>query len=260
MTEIQNKSDHGADKISYDFGDFTLGGREDFDYLALKDHKGPSGVPLGGIGTGYFGFAPDGSFSRMNLNNTHEFGDVHRLDDIRGSFLAVWQGGHEDASRYWRLQLPTAGAPHLCGLPCVDHSVYRGLWPVAETRFSTDTKTVGDAYGSAEANVHVRTYSGCIPHNLKDSSLPVVWFEVTLTNPTHERKQMGVALSFEDMIGRRIRDVHPDQGLDDFENNGWSANTKINWDYIDRPPTEAVPIQMAGFTGVQQQTVAAQPI
>ena len=80
MSKQKSNSDHGADKISYDFGDFTLGGREDFDYLALKDHQGPSGVPLGGIGTGYFGFAPDGSFSRMNLNSVRR---THRARFLR---------------------------------------------------------------------------------------------------------------------------------------------------------------------------------
>src|ERR1700761_5656675 len=43
----------------------TLGGRSDFNYLALADHPSRSGVTLGGIGAGNVEFAPNGRFVEL---------------------------------------------------------------------------------------------------------------------------------------------------------------------------------------------------
>ena len=127
------QSDHGADKISYNFGDYILGGPLVKNPLSLKNQKGPSGVPLGGIGTGYFSIAPDGQFSRMNLNNTHEFGDVHRYETITGTFLTVWEKEKDGIPRCRQLKL--GAHPGHYGMQGVNTTEHRGLLPVTTTIF-----------------------------------------------------------------------------------------------------------------------------
>ena len=43
----------------------------------------------------------------------------------------------------------------------------------------------------------IRAYSGLVPHNVKDSSLPVVWFEVDLI--AQEDMEAALAFSWEDL-------------------------------------------------------------
>ena len=51
-----------------------------------------SGVPVGGIGVGYFDLAPDGEIKRVAINNAHQDGVL--TDTMNGTFMAMWS---EDA-------------------------------------------------------------------------------------------------------------------------------------------------------------------
>src|SRR5271157_3821932 len=89
--------DHGAGKVNSmaKTSGAKIGGEDQYDYLALQNHIGPSGVPLGGIGVGYFCNCPDGRFTRLAINGWHDEGDwewTPIIKNTRGTFLAILTG------------------------------------------------------------------------------------------------------------------------------------------------------------------------
>ncbi len=187
------KSEMFAGKYRY------AGGREDYNYLALQDHIGPSGVPLGGIGVGCFDFAPDGRFTRIALNCTHEKGVIK---DVQASFMALWQGKTSSTRSSARRMVRDTNKKY--GMTGFLHSVYRGLFPSAGIEFKD----------SQHCRVSIFAYSGLVPHNLKDSTLPLAWFDVTVENPLNEPLDISVAFSWENIISRKIRDIKDKKTLD----------------------------------------------
>ena len=81
-------ADYGKDEANKRFipSRGLLGGREDFNCLALENHPAASGVPLGGIGAGNVQFAPDGRFVRIGLNNIHM-----PVRNSTASFFTLWE-------------------------------------------------------------------------------------------------------------------------------------------------------------------------
>ena len=160
---------------------------ETMDYLRQKNMKGPSGVPLGGAGVGYYEISPDGKVTRTCLNNIHK----SLTDTPAGCTVAVYDG--KNASRLQR------GSDKTLGLTGYADSWYTGLWPTVHIDFENSTNGTADMGFTA--------YSGVVAQNVKDSSLPVVYYEVELSNPGSEAKEMSALLSFGDLIGRGIRDT-----------------------------------------------------
>ncbi len=153
-------------------------GGDDFDYLSLKDHPDDSGVPLGGIGVGNVQFAPSGAFRRISMMNLHA-----PIPRSKYSSFILWDR-KDGAVRLTRDSLETFG------LSGVKHSRYRGLFPTAELDF--------DGSGLA-VSPSIKAWSGLVPHNVKDSSIPAVWFEVRLESK--EDTDASVAFSWEDFLG-----------------------------------------------------------
>jgi non-lysosomal glucosylceramidase len=135
--------DYGAGKVNSmaPTPGAKAGGDETFNYLALENHVGPSGVPLGGIGVGCFSYAPDGRFTRICINNWHAADQSPRIESTPGTFLAVWRGG--------QARLLQRGADY-AGMSSAKETVYRGLFPTVECR--VDDEAV------------VRAWSGLVPH------------------------------------------------------------------------------------------------
>lgn len=161
------------------------------DYLCMKDHRGPSGVPLGGIGTGYFSIDPAGFINRINVNNIHK--DFFPKGQ-KGFFAAVWQGG--DTPKAARVQRDTECKMGLCGF---NHTVYTGLYPFCSLKAENDTPFF-------DFTVSLNAYSYLVPHNVKDSSLPAAWIEVVLENTTDQQVEAAAALSWGDVIYRGMKD------------------------------------------------------
>jgi non-lysosomal glucosylceramidase len=205
-------------------------------YLNLSDHFGPSGVPIGGIGVGCFDMAPDGSFTRIRLNNIHSIGTLDNYwANEKGFFLAMWENG----SSARRLQRATNT---LNGMNGFAHSTFTGLFPTANVSFS-DT-----ASGTPKTQVKVNAYSGLVPQNVKDSSLPVAWLEVELTNPQASPVQVSAALSWEDVISRGIKDP---ASLNDVSSDNM-ANNGDNWPYLSSVNTSVDNYSSGSFAGLRQ--------
>ena len=229
-----SNSDYGALAANTRFLSSGGGGGEDFIYLALRDHPGPSGVPLGGIGVGCIGLAPDGRFTRVAINNTFRpLPDEH----TRGCFFAVWQGAEEPVAR--RLARDSA---LLCGMSGFAHTSYRGLFPTVSVSFD-EARAPGMLL-----RVSLQAFSGLIPHNVKDSALPVVHFAVHLVNTYRKPLEAAAAFSWEDLIGRGLMDAPDPERLPKLAH--WKLADEFTATL--RAPTEVEPYALGRWKGLRQ--------
>jgi non-lysosomal glucosylceramidase len=232
--------DYGADAASNTFGPGGGGGRgHDYNYLALRDHIGPSGVPLGGIGAGCFDLAPDGQFTRMGVNNTF---DILRGETTKGFFLALWEKPAKNKPAVARRLVRDSQT--FLGMKGMDHTVYRGLFPDATMTFSQD----GGPFFDSRVSLHA--WSGLIPQNVKDSSLPAVWFDVTLANTSPRATEVSVAFSWSDIIGQGIKDV---EDLDKVPESTFKVND-AKWGVMPKAPAKAEAFDAGDWKGVRQFT------
>lgn len=197
--------------------------------MKLKNHTGPSGVPLGGLGVGYFEINPRGKITRNCLNNIHK----SFVDSPAGFLVGVYDGANAV-----RLQRDNAS---IYGMKGYADSYYTGLWPTVAIDFENSNAGV--------ANMGFSAFSGVVAQNVKDSSLPVVYYEVKLVNRNDTAQEMSAILTWGDGIGRGIRDtsVKMPANLD-----GESSE----WRDMDVPATYAkgVTVENGGvaYTGVMQ--------
>ena len=196
LSSEAQKDNYGAGAANVRFipSKGLLGGRTDFDYLKLENHPGNSGVPLGGIGVGNVEFAPDGRFARIGLNNIHL-----PIRKSTASFFSLWYKGAKETAvvRLVRDSLPQYG---LLG---VEDIYYTGLFPRVEMDFGNSIPGI---------NATIRAFSPLIPHDVKNSSLPVVFFDVDLVS--QEGGEVSIAFSWEDFIGRGIKEPDDIKGMD----------------------------------------------
>jgi non-lysosomal glucosylceramidase len=238
----------GAAEANSRFFISETGSGDGYNYLALRDHHGPSGVPLGGIGAGCVQFAPDGHFTRTSgINNwfTDSATEFRWRNTVleSGHFLAVWdQFPHATVVR--RLQRDNNT---VCGLKAFPHSTYCGLFPSAQIHFSDEPYPPSSA-------ASVRIYSGLVPHALRDSTLPAFWVEVTLANNNNSLSN-AVAFSWADLLGRGLLDAKDVKTISD---NPFVCS-QADFQEVPRPVTVARPVTEAGWQGVLQTIPAGLP-
>lgn len=220
----------GAAEAANTFKQTALGSGGMYNHLALLDHVGPSGVPLGGIGVGCFDLAPDGRITRVALNNTHEDGVIK---DVKGGFFALYQKSN------WRTQAVrlVRDGKTVYGLNSSPHTIYRGLFPTVNLRAS---------------EVTVKAWSGLVPHNIKDSSLPVAFFELTMVNCERADQDISLAFSWEDVIGRQIFDL--DSGAVAAATDIYKVNGST-WKVQPRVDTVVEPYSVGGWQGLRQRAL-----
>ena len=212
---------------------------DDLNYMNLYDHPGPSGVPLGSIGTGYFSIAPDGNINRAALNDTFT---QHLIRDIKGSFFAVYEHNlSNNAKNAYRMVRDDA---QYCSMRGYEHTFYRGMYPFAGISFGKDELL-------PETRVTLEAFSPIISHNIKDSSLPVAFFEVHLKNPSGGRKNVSIAFSWEDLLGRHVFDIKDEKFFDEVKENTYWAFNAGHFDYRERIQTFAESWEDQHLKGVE---------
>ena len=188
--------DYGADRANKRtiLSDGPAVDNTNFNYLNLLDHPANSGVPLGGIGVGNVQFAPDGRFVRIGLNNIHA-----PISKSKGSFFTLWtkSGGVTNVKRL----VKDGGAQF--GIEGVSSTTYTGLFPFATLSFNDSLENV---------QARVKAWSGLTPQDIKNSSLPVIYFDVEVH--ANHAAEVAVAFAWEDFIGRGIKDPKSLAGLD----------------------------------------------
>ena len=181
---------------------------ESYDFLNLHNHAGPSGVPLGGIGVGFFSVTPQGRIGGVAINNWHQWG---LIDEVDGSLLAGWS---EDAGAKILnsdVPPPIGPLPHECAAPAPTPSPSRFGIPLASDTHATMLFPTANITIEDGNEYSIRAWSGLVPHNVKDSSLPLAWLEVTLHNPTTKSRAMAAAFAWQDVIARKMIDVTMEQ-------------------------------------------------
>lgn len=233
---LAQDNNYGVDEANTKFNlkEGVLGGDTLYDYLLLKDHIDVSGVPLGGIGVGNINLSPGGQFTRIGINNIHM--PIKRSES---SFFAIWsrQAGRTEAVRLVR----DTNIRH--GLRGVNHTQYTGLFPTVELSYREN--------GLAAEPV-IRAYSGLVPHNIKDSSLPVVWFEIDLVS--EQSGEVSLAFSWEDFIGL-YRDPKNLNGFDFgqlLEGNRSQLSNGESWPLREKAATKVRDFQLANWKGIVQ--------
>lgn len=206
---------------------------DDYDYLHLKDHPSASGVPLGGIGVGNVEFSPSGSFVRIGLNNIHM-----PIRNSEGSFFALWTKASGRAVRLVRDDNESFG------MKGVRHTSFTGLFPTAELQLEKPLPDV---------NVTINAFSSLVPHNVKDSSIPLVFFDITIE--ALEDTYASVAFAWEDFIGKGIREPKSIAGMDGqlFSGNTNRLCNGEQWPMRPRQNTFASFIESDLYSGVIQR-------
>jgi hypothetical protein len=150
-----------------------------------------AGMPLGGIGCGKFELLPSAWFGRFTLNHNW---DLPLWEEpfvpSRGTFFAVSASdGVRRVTRWLRRGWPESELAEAEQVRCVE---FRGGFPFAEVAFVDEKLPV---------KAGLRAWSPLTPQNIKDSSLPAAFFEVTLENPLDRSLQVSVLMSLENFVG-----------------------------------------------------------
>ncbi len=141
-----------------------------------------SGVPMGGIGCGTFDLVTDGAVSNATINNNWD----QPTGDLNGCFAALWtRAGGRTGARALLLQSPYK-------LPVVSALDFQGLYPQAFVEYPDRSLPV---------TVSLRAFSPLIPHDVKNSALPVALFVFTIKNVSRAPVDAAVALSWENLLG-----------------------------------------------------------
>ena len=231
-------ANYGADNANKQFAPFqtVLGDKDDFQYLKLVDHVANSGVPLGGIGVGNVQFAPDGRFVRIGMNNIHT-----PILKSRACFFTLWTKAGNSVSVNRLVKDETSQY----GIAGIDHAYYTGLFPRAELSFNDNFKSVVPI---------IHAWSGLVPQNTKDSSLPLVFFDVEIE--AKETSEVAIAFSWEDFIGRGLREPKSINGLDGQIMSPYAQNhadhNGLSWPERNHIPTFSETWSNGNLYGIRQ--------
>uniref|UniRef100_A0A0D6QZ21 NLGase n=2 Tax=Araucaria cunninghamii TaxID=56994 RepID=A0A0D6QZ21_ARACU len=155
------------------------------------------GVPLGGIGAGSIGRGFRGEFQRWQLIP----GTCDEAPVLANQFsvFVSRQGGAKYASVLFPGCPEELKNDHVSGISSWDwnldgkHSTYHALFPRAWTIY--------DGEPDPDLKISCQQISPVIPHNYKESSLPVVVFSYTLTNTGKSFANVSLLFTWTNSIG-----------------------------------------------------------
>lgn len=152
----------------------------------ITDARWKSGVPLGGIGVGKIELLTDGGFG--NFTNQHNWDRPYGW--AKGAFAAVRVQSGSDAPVAKLLR--RVGAEEYAGISNIAHTHFQGWFPRVEM-----------VYDDSDLPIKVRldAFSPLIPHDPKNSALPVACLAYTLTNPTKAPVKASVLLAWPNLLG-----------------------------------------------------------
>jgi uncharacterized protein (DUF608 family) len=166
-------------------------------------------MPLGGLGTGTIALAGDGSLRQWQIHN-----QVNHLACVPHSFFAIWSQGHRPPKGSIARVLQSPALPDLNGpsapptsndhlvplphrrllskLPGVAATEYLGEYPIADVLFLDDALPL---------RVSMEAFNPFVPLESKDSGLPALLFNLTVTNPTGRIMLASVAATLQNAVG-----------------------------------------------------------
>lgn len=175
----------GKDKISFEK---TIKYNEE--KATIQDYCTDRGFPLGGIGTGGFNILTDGGFGKFRTNHNW-FRFVRSLNFPKGTFFAVRteQSGIV-TSRILRREYQ--GGNEYKNIRNIEHTTFKGLIPQFSLKFISKFLPI---------DISLSGFTSLIPHNVKDSSLPVAFFRMNLSNKSDKPVNASILFSFENILG-----------------------------------------------------------
>ena len=162
-----------------------------------------SGIPLGGIGTGYFEIRPDGRFYEWQIFNNDPWGRGRGREELMDQddfFFAVRvkTEGENPLVRILRLGVNDLGGD-LYTMPWVkniEEIEYIGEYPLVSLTFKDSSLPV---------EVSLTAYSPFIPGDTKNSSLPVAIFSFRIRNPNTTSIEVSLLGALKNPIGHGIK-------------------------------------------------------
>ncbi|BDI32030.1 hypothetical protein CCAX7_40810 [Capsulimonas corticalis] len=184
----------------------------------IVDKRWQSGLPLGGIGVGKIELMTDGSFG--NFTNQHNWDRPYAW--AKGAFAAirVKSAGGEPVARMLRLKSDGEYA----GVDNVAHTRMQGWFPRAQIDYSDAALPV---------KVRLNAFSPLIPHNAKDSGLPIACLDYVVTNTSDKSVSATVALAWPNLLG-------------------WGGKGGVSWD--DLTGNSQAPAAVGALTGLRYTT------
>ena len=171
-------------------GPYALGINYDEKTGTITDFSTSRGFPMGGFGTGGFSIFTDGGLGLFRTNHNW-FQVFDETQFPKGAFFAIWsRKGKSTSARI--LRGGYRGGPEYDNIKSIAHTKFRGRIPVFDLEF-TDR--------NFPLEVSMDGFTSLIPHNVKDSSLPLGFFQLRISNPTEERVQAALMFSFENILG-----------------------------------------------------------
>ena len=147
------------------------------------------GIPLGGLGAGSIGRTHRGDFARWHLEpGRHTFESLPAC----AFSVATWRPGEAPAAHVLSTIRPDTLRSWAWDLP-VGAGTYHARFPYAWYEYAWDQLPL---------ELVERQWSPLIPGDHDASSLPVGIIEWTLTNPANQPLNVGLLLTFQDVIGR----------------------------------------------------------
>ncbi|MEB3335410.1 MAG: GH116 family glycosyl hydrolase [Cyanobacteriota bacterium] len=171
-------------------------------YASNLDDGPNHGMPLGGMGAGCLGRAPDGTFNLWHLDGgEHWFGVVpdcqfalHEHNGEAGQAWALALAPERDDSHAVHPDAPRSdSAPPLSAwrwLP-PGSGTYSARFPLSETRY----------HGVFQAEASCEAFSPILPGDYQRSSYPVALFIWTLRNPTPNPLTVSLLVSWRNTCG-----------------------------------------------------------
>ena len=166
-------------------------------------------MPLGGIGTGTIALCGDGSMRQWQIHN-----QVNHLACVPHSFFAVWarpvRPTDEPVARVLQSsalydaegppspptsndhRVPSAHRALLKRLPGVEATEFIGEYPIAELTYHDPVLPL---------DVAMEVFSPFVPLESKNSGLPAIAFNITVSNPTDRAMLASVAATLQNAVG-----------------------------------------------------------
>lgn len=167
-------------------------------YASNLDDGPEHGIPLGGLGAGCIGRAPNGTFNLWHLD-----GGEHIFGDFSACQFAVYESMANESQTY---AMATAGK-----------GLNNWQWYPAENQNLSGSGGHSELKGGAYKALYPRSwycyedifetklvceqFSPIWPNNYRESSYPVAVFVWTAHNPTEQPVTLSILLSWQNMVG-----------------------------------------------------------
>lgn len=152
----------------------------------IVDSRWKSGVPLGGIGDGKIELLSDGSFG----NFTHQDNWDKPYGWAKGAFAAV-SVRPVDGTRVAKILRLTSDG-EFAGVDNIAHTRMQGWFPRGHIDYVDNALPV---------RVSLDAFSPLIPHDVKNSCMPVAFLDYSVTNTSKKPVQASMLLAWPNLLG-----------------------------------------------------------